>query len=781
MACGIVVRACGGDQGALWRYAGYVAIYVWLPGVLVLGAFSGRRVSWVDALAVGLPVGFAIEIFTYVLLSVLGLRVLFAWSPVVWVVGLLLPAGRRARWRDASPTVAGWRPWLICALAGVGLVMVVTTAAHYYVAAPLSPQGGLLAATHQDWIYLISRAAELKLRWPWSDPSLAGTPLSYHYFLMVHLAAASTVTRIALSELLLRLCVLPLTVALIMQGFVLGRALTHRAAGGVLAVVLFLVADQVSFAGAVEANPFSDLFVHWLYISPTFFFGMVFLGAVLIWAHRVVVGAAVRLMDLLILAVLAAAATGAKGSVMPPLLLALGAWMVVEIVVRRRFPWRMLAAIGAMTVGFGVVYFPVLRGWGTGAARFVPLVSLQVADFWTAHLLTWQRALTAAGLSESLSRWLAQAACAGVILAGSHGVRLLAWPYLWGFRRRAEPGLTVWLGSVYLASLLFGWFIYLDSQAQLYVYYQMRLPAAVLAAGAVISLYSAGQRRWNEGGQAAWSYPGMLALGLAGGTLIILVVSDGLSPWLAMVALGLAALAMPRRWLRADQPTAPAAEVGGGWRMVGGLAPVLLVGAICSCRSITGGCAIRADSGCGWRATPRWRTEAWPCSRMAWPGFAPIRRSTPSSWRMPSPPAIAGRITWPCWIIRPSTNISITRRLANGGCGWRARPTCWIKLRRTKECAWRSGSSLATGGRRFCRRPGVPAICWWIGRCGMGPRSNCPARFACTRTSASRFTASRRAVARSRRRTPAAFCGRTRAEGEDRRADQIGVEQCRGG
>ena len=580
MACGIVVRACGGDQGALWRYAGYVAIYVWLPGVLVLGAFSGRRVSWVDALAVGLPVGFAIEIFTYVLLSVLGLRVLFAWSPVVWVVGLLLPAGRRARWRDASPTVAGWRPWLICALAGVGLVMVVTTAAHYYVAAPLSPQGGLLAATHQDWIYLISRAAELKLRWPWSDPSLAGTPLSYHYFLMVHLAAASTVTRIALSELLLRLCVLPLTVALIMQGFVLGRALTHRAAGGVLAVVLFLVADQVSFAGAVEANPFSDLFVHWLYISPTFFFGMVFLGAVLIWAHRVVVGAAVRLMDLLILAVLAAAATGAKGSVMPPLLLALGAWMVVEIVVRRRFPWRMLAAIGAMTVGFGVVYFPVLRGWGTGAARFVPLVSLQVADFWTAHLLTWQRALTAAGLSESLSRWLAQAACAGVILAGSHGVRLLAWPYLWGFRRRAEPGLTVWLGSVYLASLLFGWFIYLDSQAQLYVYYQMRLPAAVLAAGAVISLYSAGQRRWNEGGQAAWSYPGMLALGLAGGTLIILVVSDGLSPWLAMVALGLAALAMPRRWLRADQPTAPAAEVGGGWRMVGGLAPVLLVGAI---------------------------------------------------------------------------------------------------------------------------------------------------------------------------------------------------------
>src|SRR6185436_17406238 len=131
-------------------------------------------------------------------------------------------------------------------------------------------------------------------------------------FLLVHVGAASLVTGNEISWLLLRTTVLPLSTILIFQAFLLGRILTRRAWGGVLAAALMLMTEEVSFVTSSQWGTFFNLFIRWLYLSPTFFFGMIFFGALTLWIYRLAVESTVRLGEFLVLALLAAAGTGAK-------------------------------------------------------------------------------------------------------------------------------------------------------------------------------------------------------------------------------------------------------------------------------------------------------------------------------------------------------------------------------------------------------------------------------------------------------------------------------------
>jgi hypothetical protein len=498
----IVARSCGYDQAAIFHYVGYVLLYVWLPGCLVLRGVGWERVSLADLIALGLPVGFAIEILTYLLLSALGLRDWYAWIAVGWV-GLLLATQRKWKgWRESLPQLACEKAWIACALAGLLVGVMMTTASFYYAPAPLS-HGRLLQSTIPDWVYLVSLAAEIKQRWPLQDPGLAGTPLSYHYFLMVHVAAASRVTGAEISEVLLRFAVLPLSTALLLQGFSLGRTLGRNPWAGVLAVVLLLLASEVSFSPMPTLGTVFDLFTTWLYISPTFFFGMIFLGALVIFLHRMTTTGRDGVGSLAVLGLLAVAASGAKGTIMPALLVAYAAWTGCDAIRVRRVPWAAVLRLGVMGLGFGAVYLLILKHWGTGAAQSGVLVSTSLTQFWIVHRVAWQSALVVWGLPPALGSFLAQAACLAVCLAGSHGVRLLGVTMFFGSRRHINPSLTHWLGWVYLANYLLGDFLVLDSNGQLYLFVAKRLPAAVLAAAAVASFWPAWLRRWQELGSAA--------------------------------------------------------------------------------------------------------------------------------------------------------------------------------------------------------------------------------------------------------------------------------------
>jgi hypothetical protein len=502
MAYFLVARGCGYENGAVISYLGYFALYVVLPGVVGVSAVRGQRLSWESAIALGVPTGFALEIAGFLACSAAGLRGLYPYLPVAWFAWGVWLARRQAggvvRWE-----VAFARANVALALSVVVLVTVLSAVSQMYAEAPLYrglPTGGLA----HDWLYLVARAATIKNHWPLEDPSLAGAPLQYHYFMLVHTAAAAAVTGTEVTLVFLRLAVIPLGVVLVVQAYALGRRLSRNPAGGVLAAFFTMMAGELSRASCYTENVYLGIFVKWLYLSPTFFFGMIFFAALLLAVAMTTEPTRHRGRQILWLTLLAAAATGAKGTVMPTLLIALAIWIAWQWLQTKKMPGSLVAIWVAWVSAFGLIYWLTMAAWGSGEARLSPLNTLRLAGFWREFFPVWREWL-AHWLPRTLSSNLAALACAGIVFLGAAGLRVLALPYLvWPSLQRRKP-MAMWLGLVFLSSYGPGLVLELNSDSQLYVFLLMRLPLAVLAAAFMVSLWQriCGWRRRGWGAAPA--------------------------------------------------------------------------------------------------------------------------------------------------------------------------------------------------------------------------------------------------------------------------------------
>ena len=136
-----------------------------------------------------------------------------------------VPAGGRAAsaGRDALPSTTSRPPGLrpaaatvVCVAVGGRLYCCVTyISLAYFPTAPLPGQESV--NYFPDYPRWIAIAADAKHHWPIEDPSVAGEPLPYHYFVYVHMAAASQVTGLDLPLVFLRLFILPLAVLLVLE------------------------------------------------------------------------------------------------------------------------------------------------------------------------------------------------------------------------------------------------------------------------------------------------------------------------------------------------------------------------------------------------------------------------------------------------------------------------------------------------------------------------------------------------------------------------------------
>lgn len=490
----LVARACLGQQGAPWLYAAYLLLFVALPGVVCVSWAQGQSLSWNAVLALALPTGFALEIGTFLGLSALHARWLLPVIPAFWLVAAAVLARRRGRGLVDISDLRD-QPGHAFALSLLGLFFVASATSQLYSESHLV--GGLPARTlFHDWIYLISRAATIKDHWPLEDPSLVGTPLQYHYFLLVHVAAAAKVTGIELSLLFLRLVVLPLGLVLVMQAYMLGRWLSHRPWGGLVAGLLTIGASEVSFSPDVLQPVFLGLFHRWLYQSPTFLFGMIFFGALALAIPR---GHTARhpWRFHLWLILMGAAATGAKGTTLPLILAALGLLFVGSWVHDRRMPGALLAMAGSLAVGFVAVYALALAQWGSGGAALEPLQTMRLSRFWREFFPVWEHGL-AEWFSPTTSLWVASLACTIVIFLGTEGVRSLAVPYLLVRHAQPERRLALWLGALATASCAFGLLLHLDSYSQLYLLLPKRLPFSVLAAACIVVIVTRARTAWRS-------------------------------------------------------------------------------------------------------------------------------------------------------------------------------------------------------------------------------------------------------------------------------------------
>jgi hypothetical protein len=536
VAAFIVVRACGYEFDTVARYLGYFALHVALPGVLAMYFVNRGPISIAQAFALGLPTGFALEIFTYLGLSALDLKATYAWVPLGWCALAIGVRYRRDEWPVRVHLTAHHAGYFL-GLCVAFLATALMAASQMFSESPLAD--GLPArAIFHDWVYLVSRAAVIKNNWPLDDPSLAGTPLQYHYFMMVHAAAVSWTTKIELTAVMLRLLYIPLGAVLVMQACVLGRAVSRSPWGGVLAALLTVVVSEMSFAASYGEPRFLGLFVRWLFVSPTFFFGMIFCGALLIaiaYCTRLSHCGARHYIWLLLLGT---TGTGAKGTVLPVLIGALGLWTVWRWVRERRLPVRPIVFAGCLSVAFLLVYIPTMSAWRTGEAALRPFHAFQLASFWKEHLPAYQQWF-AAWLPINVALPTASVVCAALVFCGTCGVRLLAIPYLlWHDREKRDARLVAWIGSFFLASVGMGVLMELNSHGELYVLLMMRLPMSVLTAAFFVS---AGRRLalwWN---QPRWDAPAATAEGalslvtrgrwtrnlMAGGVVALVVAALG--------------------------------------------------------------------------------------------------------------------------------------------------------------------------------------------------------------------------------------------------------------
>ena len=492
----IMARAIGYEYGTVAGYLSYLALYVALPGAVAVYAVNRGPLSMARAFALALPTGFALEIFTFLGLAASGAKGLYPWTPVGWAALAVTIRLARGEWPvrvRVSSRHAGFCVGLVVAVVGA----VVMATSQMFAEAPLA--GGLpTRAIFHDWVYLVSRAGVIKNNWPLDDPSLSGTPLQYHYFMMVHAAAVSWTTDIEISTVMLRLIFVPLGAVLVAQAYVLGRMVSRSAWGGVLAALITVAASELSFAPSYGDPMFLGLFVRWLFVSPTFFFGMIFCGALLIAIAQGVRAERCTAGHYAWLLLLGTAGTGAKGTVLPVLLCALGLWAAWRWWRERRLPVRLIGFGVCLAVAFALVYLPTMSQWRTGDAAWRPFHVFQLTAFWKQQLPAWTQWL-AQWLPGAAAATIASLACAAVVFAGTCGVRLLAIPYLfWGDLEKRDRLLVGWIGAFFIASAGMGMVMELNSYGELYLILMMRLPMAVLSAAFLVAAFRRVRAWWRE-------------------------------------------------------------------------------------------------------------------------------------------------------------------------------------------------------------------------------------------------------------------------------------------
>lgn len=263
-------------------YVAYELAYVLLPGCLLYAVLSPKLGDRLRLLAIGWPLGYALELGAYALTAALHARGAFVFLAPAAVLTLGPLAIRRhgaSLWpRPATEQEAriGLAPLAIVAVAISAALVLLALA--FFAANPL-PGHVRSVSYYVDNVWDTSLAAEARHHWPITEPYVAGHALLHYYYgFFLHVAAVNQVTGVALSSTILRFA--PSTVILLaaLQLWSLGRSLGRSPWVGPLAVVLFLVVEDLNLdparpgmfgAGMFEALP----------LSPTFAFGAVlFLG-----------------------------------------------------------------------------------------------------------------------------------------------------------------------------------------------------------------------------------------------------------------------------------------------------------------------------------------------------------------------------------------------------------------------------------------------------------------------------------------------------------------------
>ncbi|MET8157035.1 hypothetical protein ABZT47_11720 [Sphaerisporangium sp. NPDC005289] len=418
------------------RFAAYVAAGLALPGTLLVRALYAGARTRAEEVALGLAIGYAVEVLCYMAARTAGAPLLVLAWPVTVVAAFLAVPRLRRHWRspaglERTPLWASWSLALLMAF------LVAWGAAGFFRTHALTWPG--LGVASVDMPFHLALVGELRHHMPPTVPMVAGEPLLYHWFVYAHYAAASWVTGVEPLVLLFRLGALPMLAVLLVLICMTGRRVTGSWAGGPLAAAgtLFVAVPSLYLGtnGSFTWGGVTDL----AWASPTQTFGaMLFAPLVVILADllegRRSAGGWVLACVLLV------AVMGGKASYLPLLGAGLVTVAAAGVIRRRRPPWPALAALGV--TGALCLYAQTMLFGGARQGLIVsPLFTMRT----TLAELTGTGEVTGPAAPELPSA----GAAAGIAL-----VYLLGWLVVWGGTlgllsragALARPGVVLMLG-----------------------------------------------------------------------------------------------------------------------------------------------------------------------------------------------------------------------------------------------------------------------------------------------------------------------------------------------
>jgi hypothetical protein len=433
-------------------YIAYELCFVILPGWLAYVALSHRPGGGLRQLAFGWALGYVLAILAFMLTAAAGARGLFLVYPLV--TGLVSVAIIRRRGKRVLPFegTAALSPITVWAIAVVCLGAVAYIGFSQFPPAPLP--GTESVSYFPDYPRWIGLAAEAKHHWPITDPSVEGQPLPYHYFVNVHLAAASQVTGLDLPLIYLRLFVFPLVVLSALLMVVAGQRFAQDAWVGVIAACLALFIGELRLDANLSFlahTPFLGLFFTFVLRSPSFLLGLVFFIALLVLIGERIADReqAARPGEWLLLAIFAVGASDAKVAILPLVAVALATYAGWTWLTQRRVRPAVWISGAIVLAVVGVVYALQYRGHASGvrvdafwAFDGMPAVQLVKADL-VANLPSFP------GKEAVLSTGAVVFGSLGLLAASLVGI---AW--LLRTRRSSLGPERVWLFSVLGAGLV---------------------------------------------------------------------------------------------------------------------------------------------------------------------------------------------------------------------------------------------------------------------------------------------------------------------------------------
>ncbi|GAB1689110.1 hypothetical protein [Krasilnikovia sp. M28-CT-15] len=587
---GYTLHATGTPATAVAAYASYWALCIVLPGTLVYRALRGSRGNLPEDLGLGAATGLVLELAAWAVSAAAGWQAALRWWPGPVIAAFLaVPRLRRhRRIRDPRPLPVAWS-WLMATV----VLLIVGWAGYPMLGNPLPPAS---AVYYQDLMYHLALVRELTRTMPFEVPQLAGEALRYHYLSDAHMAAASMITGVPASTVLLRLWVVPILATAAFVVAVLGRDLAGRWWTGPAAAAAAFVGLPVTLGapgGFLVGGPA-------VFASPSQVYALPLAALLVVLAADVLRGRPLRWAWILVPA-LAFACAGAKSSALPPLIVGAGLGAMVAWWRARAVPWPALglvaALVGTMALGF--------RAFAGGGAGTLAVQALAALDWTTPYQRTLGLrdgpghdglVLPSVAAATGAQRWFIVWVVGWWVLTQTP--RLLGLATLGIRPTRGDPAAWLLAGAT-VAGVGGTWLLWHPSSSQLYFYTGVVPFGAVLTVWLLATLVPPDGGRWRR--VAALAAAGVGALwGACAPRVAAPEVStvDGWSRALAVpawrAAAGLAALlaviaatglvVRRSRVGRASRP--PGAEP------VGGVLAAAAVAAVLGCGVGTGAAAI---------------------------------------------------------------------------------------------------------------------------------------------------------------------------------------------